>query len=109
MFAHLQAALAGGTTMILDFVIPQKGKSLLEAYSAWRKTADAKVCCDYSLHVAVTWWSNEVKAHTTVDTFKCPALCSDLLFVFQKHVGRERDGDPCQREGSKFLQDVYGL
>lgn len=46
--------------MILDFVIPQKGKSLLEAYDCWRNTADPKVCCDYSLHVAVTWWSEQV-------------------------------------------------
>lgn len=61
-----QAALAGGTTMILDFVIPQKGKSLLEAYDRWRKTADPKVCCDYSLHVAVTWWGEQVKAQIDV-------------------------------------------
>lgn len=69
-FASPQAALAGGTTMILDFVIPQKGKSLLEAYDAWRRTADAKVCCDYSLHVAVTWWSEEVKAQTPADALR---------------------------------------
>lgn len=46
--------------MILDFVMTQKGQSLLEAYDLWRKTADPKVCCDYSLHVAVTWWSDKV-------------------------------------------------
>lgn len=63
MYARPQAALAGGTTMILDFVIAQKGQSLLEAYDLWRKTADPKVCCDYSLHVAVTWWSDKVKKH----------------------------------------------
>lgn len=47
--------------MIIDFAIPQKGGSLLEAFETWRSWADPKVCCDYSLHVAVTWWSDQVK------------------------------------------------
>ncbi|KAG6450622.1 hypothetical protein O3G_MSEX006668, partial [Manduca sexta] len=45
----------------VDFVLPQKGQSLLEAYANWREKADNKVCCDYGLHVGVTWWSPSVK------------------------------------------------
>src|SRR3989338_9152009 len=55
-----RCGLAGGTTMLIDFVIPAKGQSLREAYGQWRARAVAKVTADYSLHVAVTWWSPQV-------------------------------------------------
>eukprot|EP01012_Entosiphon_sulcatum_P056337 TRINITY_DN79982_c0_g1_i1.p1 TRINITY_DN79982_c0_g1~~TRINITY_DN79982_c0_g1_i1.p1 ORF type:complete len:497 (+),score=77.98 TRINITY_DN79982_c0_g1_i1:23-1513(+) len=63
-----RAAVAGGTTMLIDFVIPSKGKSLLEAYDQWRSWADAKVNCDYSFHCAVTWWSPSVAEEMAVLT-----------------------------------------
>ncbi|XP_012538539.2 dihydropyrimidinase isoform X1 [Monomorium pharaonis] len=56
-----KAAVAGGTTMIIDFAIPRKDESLVEAYERYRHMADQKVCCDYALHVAVTSWSPKVK------------------------------------------------
>lgn len=55
------AALAGGTTMIIDFVIPDPEQPLMEAYRTWRGWAE-KACADYSFHVAVTWWDESVHA-----------------------------------------------
>ncbi len=55
------AAMAGGTTMIIDFVIPDPGQKLMDAYRTWRGWAE-KAASDYSFHVAVTWWDESVHA-----------------------------------------------
>ena len=53
------AGLAGGTTSIIDFVIPNPQQSLMEAYQTWRGWAE-KSAADYGFHVAITWWDDSV-------------------------------------------------
>jgi len=47
------AAACGGVTTIVDFVVPAKGQTLLEAVEIWRKKADPKVSIDYALHLII--------------------------------------------------------
>lgn len=58
-FTGPAAALAGGTTMIIDFVIPDPAQRPLEAWRDWTQRA-AKAPADYSFHVAVTNWNEQV-------------------------------------------------
>ncbi len=55
------AGLAGGTTMIIDFVIPSPQQRIMEAYKQWREWAE-KAVADYAFHVAITWWDDTVSA-----------------------------------------------
>src|SRR5438105_2145575 len=60
-FTGTSAAAAGGTTTIIDFVIPDPKERILDAYKKWRGWAE-KSAADYSLHVAITWWDETVQA-----------------------------------------------
>ncbi len=84
------AALAGGTTTIVDFVHPERGQPYLEALADRRREA-ATAVCDYGLHMAVTWWDDSVRrwlrrliADEGVPTFKA-------YLAYQATVGIDDD------------------
>lgn len=78
-YSGTKAALAGGTTMVVDMVVPEDGETLLEAYNKWRGWADDKVCCDYALKVAFPTINDDVKqemeelvsSEVGINTFAC--------------------------------------
>lgn len=91
-YSGTRAGLAGGTTMIMDFVLGPKNESLLQQYDRWRGWADPKVCCDYSLHVAVTWWSEQVREEMQVLANE-RGVNSFKMFLAYKDVFMLRDDE----------------
>lgn len=56
-----RAALFGGTTTVIDFVLQTQGDSLKNALMDWRSRADGNAVGDYSFHMAVTDFNPETR------------------------------------------------
>src|SRR5881409_575356 len=56
-----RAALFGGTTMVIDFILQKQGASLADALKEWRSRSDNNCVGDYSFHMAVTDFNDETK------------------------------------------------
>ncbi len=56
-----RAALYGGTTTIIDFILQKQGNSLQSALQEWKGRSDNNCVGDYSFHMAVTDFNEETK------------------------------------------------
>jgi dihydropyrimidinase len=56
-----RAALFGGTTTVIDFILQTQGKSLQSALQEWQGRSDNNAVGDYSFHMAVTDFNEETK------------------------------------------------
>lgn len=56
-----RAALFGGTTMVIDFILQKQGASLADALKEWRSRSDNNCVGDYSFHMAVTDFNDDTK------------------------------------------------
>jgi len=78
-----RAALFGGTTMVIDFVIQSQGNSLHAALAEWQGRSDGNALSDYSFHMAVTDFNEDTKAEIK-DIIEVEGISSFKTFMAYK-------------------------
>jgi len=78
-----RAALHGGTTTVIDFILQSQGHSLYEAYDAWSGRANGNAIGDYGFHMAVTDF-NEHTCKEIVDLVEKEGITSFKIFMAYK-------------------------
>jgi dihydropyrimidinase len=79
-----RAALAGGTTTVIDFVTPERYGSLAAALAA-RQAEAAASCCDWSLHLSVTGEGQLGELPQLLRESGCPTV--KIYMAYKRTVG----------------------
>ena len=85
------SGLAGGTTCIIDFVIPNRGQSLLEGLKIWRERSK-KAVADYTFHMAITGWTGDTAAEMAAVVLEY-GITSFKVFMAYKGAIMVDDGE----------------
>ncbi|MGL4737621.1 MAG: dihydropyrimidinase [Cellulosilyticaceae bacterium] len=101
------AAVAGGTTTIIDFATQNKGETLVEALKNWHQKAGGKCYCDYGFHMAITDWNEAVQEEIAL--MKSLGVTSFKLYMAYDAL-RVRDGEIYQiLKAVKQIEGIIGV
>jgi len=90
-----RAALHGGTTMVIDFILQTQGDTLHNALKTWQQKSKGKAIGDYSYHMAVTDFNNDV-AKEVVQMIEEQGIISFKTFMAYKGALMIDDGQMVQ-------------
>ena len=90
-----RAALFGGTTSVIDFIIQTQGNTLRNALKTWQEKSVGKAVGDYSYHMAVTDFNKEV-ANEVVEFIGKEGITSFKTFMAYKGALMIDDGQMVQ-------------
>jgi len=90
-----RAALHGGTTMVIDFILQTQGDTLHNALKIWQSKSQGKAIGDYSYHMAVTDFNDDV-AKEVVEMIEEEGITSFKTFMAYKGALMIDDGQMVQ-------------
>ncbi|MEX0721374.1 MAG: dihydropyrimidinase [Balneolaceae bacterium] len=90
-----RAALFGGTTTVIDFILQTQGDTLHNALKTWQKKSQGKAVGDYSYHMAVTDFNDDV-AKEVVEFIEEEGITSFKTFMAYKGALMIDDGQMVQ-------------
>ena len=81
-----RAALAGGTTTVIDFITPLPGQDLFEA-AIERKIQAAEACCDTALHASVVRGQKNIRDGLKKCRDELGITSCKIYLAYQKNIG----------------------
>lgn len=85
------AAMFGGTTTVIDFILQTQGDTLHNALKTWQKKSKGKAIGDYSYHMAITDFNDDV-AKEVVEFIEEEGITSFKTFMAYKGALMIDDG-----------------
>ena len=79
------AAACGGVTAIIDFAVQQKGESIKQCLERKKKIAENKAVIDYSMHPAITDFTDEVidEVEDAINKYGTPSFKLFMTYAFR--------------------------
>ena len=89
-YTGTKAAIAGGTTSVVDFSTADRGMTGMQALEKWHRKADGRSSCDYGFHMSYTEWNDSLSKE--VDEMVREGITSFKLYMAYDNL-RVSDAD----------------
>lgn len=99
-----RAELAGGTTCLIDFATQNRGETLACALEHWHRKADGKSSCDYTFHLALSDWNEQISRE--LETVVSQGIRSFKLYMTYDAMAVD---DQCLYEILTRLKELGGI
>ncbi|GAF38278.1 phenylhydantoinase [Agrilactobacillus composti DSM 18527 = JCM 14202] len=98
------AAVAKGTTFVMDMATPMRGQSLQDCLTTWDNFAEDNSSCDYSYHMSVIEWQDDMPA-------QIKAMAAQGITSFKMYMAYDnlRVSDAGIFEAMKAIKSVHGM